>query len=42
MNLLSLCVPCTIIVTVLIDDNDDNDDSVDSNDKGAHRTSLFI
>ena len=42
MNLHSLCVPCTIIVTVLIDDSDDNDDSVDSNDKGAHRTSLFI
>ncbi len=33
MNLLSLCIPCTIIVTVQIDDSDDNDDSVDSNDK---------
>ena len=33
-----LCVSCTIIVTVLIDDSVD---SVDD-DKGAHRTYLFI
>ena len=32
MNLLSLCVPCTIIVSVLIDDSDDSGDSNDNGD----------